>query len=329
MNEAQLSRGAEKVRGWLSEFERRANPGPFQAPFLHHFGAEPDGDAPHLVMAVITHGNEFGTLPAILRLQEELLESSISRSFKVTLLLGNPEAALKNSRFIDEDLNRVMTFDRPADNLERRRAEELRPVLDSADLFLDIHQTQTPTEAAFWTMPWEDDLGLWARALGGASAGLTRGPGGQFSQGKCCLDEYVRGRGKVGITVEVGERGEDEGQANLAHQVMQRALNVLGRLQCGARLLDLAEEMPQISWHATADVVPAASREHRLRPGIYNFAQVKKGDLLSETGSPEIRASADGRILFPKYPAPGDPPPPELFRLGVQISDPDALYRKA
>lgn len=329
MNEAQLSRGAEKVRGWLSEFERRADPGPFQIPYVHHFGAEPVHDSPHLVMGVITHGNEFGTLPAVLRLQEELLTSSVPQSFRVTLLLGNPDAALKNCRFIDEDLNRVMTFDRPADNLERRRAEELRPVLDSADLFLDIHQTQKPTESPFWTMPWEGNLGLWARALGGASAGLTRHPGGQFSQGKCCLDEYVRLRGKIGITVEVGERGEDEAQENLAYQIMRRAVDVQGRLVFGAQLLDMAEEMPQIDWHATADVVPAASAEHRLRPGIHNFAQVKKGDLLSPTGSPEIRASDDGRILFPKYPAPSDPPPPELFRLGVPLSDPDALYRKA
>lgn len=327
VSETQSSRGAEKVGNWLLEFERLADRGPYSAPFIHHFPADSgNSNQRHLVIGVITHGNEFGTLPALLRLQRELLSSDPPRSFSVTLLLGNPEAARQGRRFVEEDFNRVMTFDRPADNLERRRADEVRPILDSADFFLDIHQTQTPTETAFWTMPWEGDLGLFARALGGARAGLTRARGGQFSQGKCCLDEYVRSRGKVGITVEVGERGEDEKQEELAYQVMRRALKVQEQLLCGSTLESLAVEMPQISWYATKDVVRAASSEHRLRPGIYNFAQVRSGELLSASDSPEIRASTDGRILFPKYPAPGDPPPAELFRLGVRIDDPQALY---
>lgn len=283
-------------------------------------------NAPHVVFGAIIHGNEFGTLPAMLRLQDELANSGGARNFAVTLLLGNPNAARQNRRFVEEDFNRVMTFDRPADNLERRRADEVKQVLDSADFFLDIHQTQTPTESAFWTMPWEGDLGLWARVLGGARVGLTRPAGGQFSAGKCCLDEYVRGRGKIGITVEVGERGEDVAQAALAYEIMSRALKAHERQSEGVSLRDVAVEMPAITWYATQEVVPGGTSERRLRPGICNFTQVRKGELLSAPDAPEIRASADGRILFPKYPGPGEPPLPELFRLGVQIEDPDALY---
>jgi hypothetical protein len=60
---------------------------------------------------------------------------------------------------------------------------------------------------------------------------------------------------------------------------------------------------------------------------VFNFTEVRKGEILSASGAPEIRASADGLILFPKYPAQGEPPPPELFRLGVRVSDPGAFYR--
>lgn len=46
------------------------------------------------------------------------------------------------TRFIDEDMNRVWlpsTLDGPRDSAELRRARELRPLIDSVDLLLDIH----------------------------------------------------------------------------------------------------------------------------------------------------------------------------------------------
>src|SRR5690606_38758114 len=184
----------------------------------------------HVVIGFITHGNEWGTLPAALWLQRDLAEGAIPLAGPVTLLLGNREAALRNERYLEEDFNRVFTFDRSADNLERRRADEVRPLLDAADFFLDFHQTQTPTESAFWTFPWTGDLPLWARAIGGAPVGLTRRAGGVSSAGKCCLDEYVRNRGKMGITLEVGVKGPDLQQAELAYASAKRFIHAVTRL---------------------------------------------------------------------------------------------------
>lgn len=327
MEKSSSDRGASKVGGWLAEFSSLADPGVFGVPFSHHFPlSSATLGVPHVVICVLTHGNEFGTLPAALRLQKELASGVVRPEVPVTLLLGNPEAALRNERYLEEDFNRVMTFDRPADNLERKRAEQVRPLLDAADRFLDIHQTQTPTDVPFWTMPWEGDLGLWARALGGADAGLTRAPGGVFSKGKCCLDEYVRARNRMGITIEVGERGEDSEQAERAYGVMRRLLDVQTRLIQGAELSAEAAGMPPIRWYVTREVVPALSDAHRLRPGIFNFSRVRKGELLSDSGAPEIRAIEDGCVLFPKYPKLGEAPPPELFRLAVEVESPDASF---
>src|SRR5690606_41356832 len=57
-----------------------------------------------------------------------------------------------------------------------------------------------------------------------------------------------------------------------------------------------------------------------------NWTPVQGGELLSAVGAPEIRASVPGRILFPKYPRPSEPPPPELFRLAVPVEDPNRLF---
>ena len=322
----------QKIEHWLESFRAAADPGPYAVSYSHYFppsrskgmGAQLTY---HVIIGAVTHGNECGTLPAVLRLQRELSEGTIELPFAVTLLVGNPEAARRNVRFVEEDLNRVMTFDRPAETLERRRAEEVRLLLDNADFFLDLHQTQTPTQSAFWTLPWEGNLGLWARALGGAEVGLTRSGGATFSPGMCCLDEYVRAQGGVGITLEVGEKGEDDEQAERAYRVMRRTLSCHERLRSGDHLEVLAAEMPTLTWFETKEVVAAESDQHRLRPGISNFTRVRRGQLLSPEGAPEIRATLDGCILFPKYPRPGDPPPPQLFRLAVEVDDPDVAYR--
>jgi succinylglutamate desuccinylase len=280
-----------------------------------------------VVLGFVTHGNEWGTLPAALQLQKDLALGSLKPAGPVTLLLGNRQAALQNVRFVEEDFNRVFTFDQPAKSLERSRAEQVRPLLDATDYFLDFHQTQTPTEAPFWTFPWTGDLGLWARAIGGAPLGLTRRANGAFSPGKSCLDEYVRERGNMGITLEVGTKGPDPEQAVRTYEAAKRfvaAVSAIARAETDLR--SLAFEQPPIHWYATREVIQAVTKEHRLRPGLGNWTAVESGEVLSAPGAPEIRASEPGRILFPKYPGPNEPPPPELFRLGVPIEDPDFTF---
>lgn len=278
------------------------------------------------MLGFLTHGNEFGTLPAAVELLQSLKEGRLNPLGPVSIVLGNVAAAEANQRFLEEDLNRVFTFDQEAESLERRRAEQLRPLFDQADFFLDFHQTQTPTESAFWTFPWEGDLGLWARVIGAAPVGLTRAAGGSFSKGRCCIDEYVRGRGRPALTAEVGEKGWDDEQAARTLDASLKLIEAYDVVMCGQhQLATLAHHQAPIAWFETRDIVPARSPEDALRPGLGNWTQVEQGELLSAPGTPEIRASAAGRVLFPKYPRPGDPLAPELFRLGVALEDPDSL----
>jgi predicted deacylase len=275
----------------------------------------------HTVVGCLIHGNEHGTLPAAISLVEALNAGRVRPKGPVTVLIGNTEAALADKRFLEEDFNRVFTFDRPAASLERKLAERVRPILDAADVFLDLHQTQTPTAQAFWTFPWSTEMGLWARALQAAKVALTRPAGQSFSAGTCCLDEYVRNRGKVGITVEVGYKGQDPAQSAHSYEVMTRLIAIVDRVASGQSLESIALEASEVRAYKTADIVPAATAQHRLRPGLGNWTPVQQGELLSATGAPELRASVEGFVLFPKYPGPADPPPPELFRLAQLVLD--------
>lgn len=305
----------------LESFRRIARPGPFAYEWCHHTPGR-GAHAQHVVIGCLIHGNENGTLPAAIRLVEALNDGRVQPLGPVTVLIGNTAAALSDKRFLEEDFNRVFTFDREAVSLERKLAEKVRPILDAADVFLDLHQTQTRTEKAFWTFPWSSEVGLWARALQAASVALTR-PGGQrFSAGTCCLDEYVRNRGKVGITVEVGYKGYDLAQANHSYDVMTRLIKVVDEIASGHATLEaLALRAPEVKLYKTAAIVPASSAQHRLRPGLGNWTPVHRGELLSAPDAPELRASVEGYVLFPKYPNPTEPPPPELYRLAQLVND--------
>ncbi len=315
----------ESLSVWLERFRQAAKPSPLSVPW-HSFHPGRGLRKKHLLLGFITHGNELGTLPAAVRLIEEMAAGTLIADGPVSVLLGNVPAAHANVRFLEEDLNRVCTFDQVATSWERRRATEIRPLLDSVDFFLDFHQTQTPTSSAFWTFPWEMDLGLWARVIGAAPLGLTRAPGGSFSQGTCCLDEYVRARARPALTAELGTKGWDDTQAENAYHSSVRLIRAYDQICTGQHQLQtLAAAQPEVRWFETRSIVPAKTVHDALRPGLGNWVAVTKGELLSADTSPEIRASEDGMILFPKYPRLGDPPPPELFRLGVALDDPNAL----
>lgn len=311
---------------WLERMAPNMQESPWEVPW-HFYCAGSGRRQEHVVIGFVTHGNEMGTLPAAGRLVEELVDGTLLPEGPVSILLGNIEACRENERFLEEDFNRVFTFDGAAASLERQRADEVRPLLDQADIFLDFHQTQTPTESAFWTFPWSTERGQWARVIGAAPMGLTRAPGGAFSAGRRCLDEYVRDRGKEGLTAELGMKGWHVEQAKEAYKASLRLIAAADSIALGeATLAELSREGRDIEWYQTRHIVPQVSKQHVLREGVGNWQAVEKGELLSAPGAPKIEAAESGRVLFPKYPHAEDPIAPELYRLGVPISDPDAGF---
>jgi len=101
---------------------------------------------PHVVLSALTHGNEICGAIAL----DGMLNDRVRPvRGKLTFLFANVSAYLSfsrsdpaASRYLDEDLNRVwdesvLAGRRTSRELARARA--LRPVLDTADLLLDIH----------------------------------------------------------------------------------------------------------------------------------------------------------------------------------------------
>lgn len=107
---------------------------------------------PHVVINGLTHGNEICGAIAVDALYRLAVRPTRGR---LTLALSNvaayhtfDPATPYASRYVDEDFNRLWsaeTLDGRRDSVELRRARQLRPVFDTADLLLDVHSMTNDT----------------------------------------------------------------------------------------------------------------------------------------------------------------------------------------
>lgn len=302
----------------LAAFDRLRQPGPYAYERVyHHDGGQ---HATHIVFGSLVHGDEVGSLPAVIQVIEALRSGALTFGGRVTFFLGNPEAGLAGVRFLESDLNRVFV-DSAADDHEGRRSRQLRPILDDADVFIDLHQTIEETTHAFYIFPFGVEGWQWARAIAATPLWVTRSPEASFSAGACCADEYVRLRGRPGITIELSQRGFGHGGEERAYKAIVDTLALADGLASGTTTLAAAAEArPEIEFLHTTHRELFTSDALALRPGLTNFQFVAAGELLSAPGTPELRAPTAGRILFPKYPPRIDgvykkPLPGEIYRI--------------
>jgi predicted deacylase len=108
---------------------------------------------PHVVLVALIHGNEIGgaiVLDQLLRAGLAPLRGKLTFGFANIAAFNrfdpaNPVA----SRFVEEDMNRVWDDAQlfgVRRSLELDRAREIRPIMDAADMVLDLHSMLWPSE---------------------------------------------------------------------------------------------------------------------------------------------------------------------------------------
>ena len=117
--------------------------------YVHLFDAGRPG--PTVMVQALTHGNEFC---GALALQALLAERVQPLRGRLILAFANVEAFARfdfddpdRSRYVDEDYNRVWADEAlfgARDSIELRRARQLQPFVDQADLLLDLHSMHEP-----------------------------------------------------------------------------------------------------------------------------------------------------------------------------------------
>ena len=117
--------------------------------WVHAFDSGRPG--PQVLVQALTHGNE---ICGAIALDWLLGQSFRPRAGRLVLAFANVAAYARfdpadpfPSRLVDEDYNRVWadeTLQGSGDTVELRRARELLPFVDAADLLLDIHSMSEP-----------------------------------------------------------------------------------------------------------------------------------------------------------------------------------------
>lgn len=241
--------------------------------WVHVLNANRPG--PTVLAQALTHGNE---ICGAIALDALLREGIRPRHGRLILAFANVAAYHRfdpadphGSRCVDEDLNRVWGDDRlfgPGDSVELRRARELQPFVDQADLVLDIHSMSEPCRPIM-VCGTADKNAAYARELGvpgdllldtGHPAGLRMVERGAFSD---------PASPKRALLIECGQHWEHSA-ANVAADTLVRFLRLTGMVDeaWAAPRLRLQHPAVQRTVRVTEPVVARSADFHFLVPVV-------------------------------------------------------------
>ena len=317
----------QQLKQYLQKFKTAAQPTTIHPWLYIHNGGK---STFRIQLCGIIHGNEVGSLPTLIQLIEDL--ESGRRTFPgiISILLGNPEAALLNRRFVEADLNRLFLSPQPeayTNTHEAKRARELMPILSECDILIDLHQTMLASRQAFFICPRSEITVAWANQLGGTNAYIDSTPTTTTPKYQCS-DDFVWHQDKPALTLELGKAGFHQPATDISKKVIDNLLSTASFLishnieHNRKDTLNWLKKSPnQLVEYRTVHREPYRSKNHALEPGIINFQPTVKGDLVHAEDTPVIQIPEDGFILFPKYPRRDDcgticeDLPKEIFRI--------------
>lgn len=247
------------------------------------------------------HGNETGNLPGVLDFLNKLITKK-NRPGVCTVFLGNIEAALRDQRFFEQDLNRVF-IDTAPESWEKNRAREIsRLFTKDISLYLDFHQTLEPTDRSFYTFGFQQNLYNWARALKTSRTLVTRKSTESFASGLRGATEYAFSQGITALTLETGARGLNKKSAALCLKTLENAWNLI---QLDQKAFEKkVKAAPALEVFVRVHAEKFSDAKMALKSGLKNFQVVKKNQTVGKLGSGVVlKAPQKGFVLFPKYPA--------------------------
>lgn len=259
--------------------------------------------SPHLIILGGVHGDEKTGIEVVRNLHA-LFSAGTEHLYRgtLTLILGNEEAIRMNQRGTspEHNLNRLFTehhLSGPVlDFYESRRAHELAPLLETADISVDIHSTSVPSRpflpCAF--TPRHEQVYRWFDA----DLVLTD-PEYILGGERATTDEYVDSCGGAGICFETGFAGD----TSRMPVVLESILNILADQRMLPPLHPLSPPEPIYRIYRMTRKVLLTDEGFRYAGKFPQpFQNVKKGEVIGYHGKrPEI-ADEDGVIAFPKAP---------------------------
>jgi predicted deacylase len=270
--------------------------------WVHVFDSGAPG--PQVMVQALTHGNEICGAIAL----DWLLKRGFRpRRGRLTLAFANVAAYARfdpanpyPSRCVDEDFNRVWGDEQlfgTRDSLELRRARELQPFVDAAELLLDIHSMSEPCRPLM-VCGTADKNAAYARELGtpadllidtGHPAGLRMVERGGYGD---------PASPKRALLVECGFHWE-RAAADVAIDTMVRFLGLTGVADRDWVVSNVLLPLPPVQRlvRVTEAVVARSKDFHFLLPTAGLMVIAKAGTPIAQDGEHVFTAPYDNTVL--------------------------------
>lgn len=241
---------------------------------------------PSVVLLAGIHGNE----PAGILAFRELKKLKIIRG-KIQLIYGNIRAIQRKKRFIDSDLNRLFRLknkliQKQINSYEYQRSREIMPLLDRADILLDIHSTSKKT------LPFVI-CGLNAVNIVSCFPFNIRCYG--FDKTYPGSTSYYMNtkKGKIGIGIECGQHNDKLA----AHRAITCVKILLSRLKM---IRGKKYKIKKQKIYKALEIYITKTDKFKLEKNFKNFENINNGQLIATDGNDKIISRKNQFILFAK-----------------------------
>lgn len=285
---------------------------------IEHCKYEAAAQGQHLLVLGAVHGDEQCGTYALARLKFEL-DNGISelRAGKLTLApICNPLAYKEKARFIEKNLNRIISPKAKGETFEHKYAKQIINLIDAADFVLDLHSYSSgKLPFVFLDYPTQANFDF-IHALGVQHC-VTGWP--ELFEGSADLSEgdtltYAFGQGKAGCVVECGQHS-DPASVSVADKCVRNALSYLKIMDAGVSNTVVAS----MEFHQATSIV-VKEREGHFSKAWEHFDVVHQDECLAvyDDGT-KILSPLDGVVLLPKETGKTGE---EWFYLGKKVAKP-------
>ncbi len=236
------------------------------------------------LILVGVHGNEKCGIEAL----DQILPTLKIKRGRVLFAKGNPRALKADTRFVEQNLNRMFIDTRDLssevkESYEYKRAQFLKKYLDQADVLLDIHASSISESKPFLICEKNAREITKYLPIKLAVSGFDEfEPGG--------TDYYMNKIGKIGICVECGYLG-DPNSTELAKQSILEFLKIRGHI--AGEVISRNQNNIQIYKKYSSK-----TNKFRLAKSFADFEVISNNQLIGTDGAEEIRAPEKSLILF-------------------------------
>lgn len=258
---------------------------------------EGDQPGPAVVMFCGVHGDEVSGIHALEKLNFDLFGGmrSLLRG-RLTLARCNELAIAAERRYVEHNMNRMFrdTYGPEIDrnSYEFKRVQELKPLLENCDYFLDFHSA--PIADVPFLVAEQKAVEFYSRL------GISRMMTGwsKFSSGAIGGDteNYANGNGALSATLESGSHF-DKSSNDVACRTAIALLAALDMIELGAPQTEATAEVYEMY-----AVVLKEHDDFRYAGKTQNFMPIKAGDAFAFQDNAPMKVAEDSYLLIPMDP---------------------------